>query len=166
MNQNWKNKKPEEIEDIMNKVSLRNVTKNDWKFILSIRNQDSVRTTCHDTSKISYLTHMVYMKSLVNNPNAFHWIITFERKDVGYIKIIDLEFGSSIKDGYQGMGIGTKAYSLVFKEAKKLGLTKLTASVKIDRLTPLKFEEKTGWKKIGFDYKNSKLYAYKLERKL
>ena len=148
----------------MNEVSLRNVTRNDWKFISALLNQDSVRFACHDTSKISYSIHVKYMESLEKNPNAFYWIITYEGKDVGFIKIIDLEFGSSIKDGYQGMGIGTKAYSLVFKEAKKLGLTKLTASVKIDRLTPLKFEEKTGWKKIGFDYKNNKLYAYKLER--
>ena len=148
----------------MNEVSLRNVTRNDWKFILALRNQDSIRFACHDTSKISYPIHVKYMESLEKNPNAFHWIITYEGKDVGFIKIIDLEFGSSIKDGFQGMGIGTKAYSLVFKEAKKLGLTKLTASVKIDRLIPLKFEEKTGWKKIGIDYKNKKPYAYKLER--
>jgi len=148
----------------MEKVSLRHVTRDDWRFILSLRNQNSVRTTCHDTSKINYSDHMLYMESLEKNSNAYHWIVTFDKMDVGYIKIIDLEFGSSIKDGYQGMGIGTKAYSLVFKEAKKLGLSKLTASVKIDRLTPLKFEEKTGWKKIGLDYKNNALYGYKLER--
>jgi len=148
----------------MEKVSLRHVTRDDWRFILSLRNQNSVRTTCHDTSKINYSDHVIYMESLGKNSNVYHWIVTFDEMDVGYIKIIDLEFGSSIKDGYQGMGIGTKAYSLVFKEAKKLGLSKLTASVKIDRLTPLKFEEKTGWKKIGLDYKNNALYGYKLER--
>ena len=148
----------------MEKVSLRHVTRDDWRFILSLRNQNSVRTTCHDTSKINYSDHVIYMESLGKNSNVYHWIVTFDEMDVGYIKIIDLELGSSIKDGYQGMGIGTKAYSLVFKEAKKLGLSKLTASVKIDRLTPLKFEEKTGWKKIGLDYKNNALYGYKLER--
>ena len=148
----------------MEKVSLRHVTRDDWRFILSLRNQNSVRTTCHDTSKINYSDHTLYMESLEKNSNAYHWIVTFDKMDVGYIKIIDLELGSSIKDGYQGMGIGTKAYSLVFKEAKKLGLSKLTASVKIDRLTSLKFEEKTGWRKIGLEYKNNNLYAHKLER--
>ena len=152
--------------EYMNKVSLHNVTRKDWKFILALRNQDSVRMACHDTSKISYLTHVKYMESLEKNSKAFHWIITYNEKDVGYIKIIDLELGSSIKDSFQGMGIGTKAYSLVFKEAKKLGLTKLTALVKTDRLTSLKFEEKTGWKKIGIEYKNKKPYAYKLEHTL
>ena len=148
----------------MEKVSLRHVTRDDWRFILSLRNQNSVRTTCHDTSKINYSDHVIYMESLGKNSNVYHWIVTFDEMDVGYIKIIDLELGSSIKDGYQGMGIGTKAYSLIFKEAKKLGLSKLTASVKIDRLTSLKFEEKTGWKKIGLEYKNNNLYAHKLER--
>jgi len=148
----------------MEKVSLRHVTRDDWRFILSLRNQNSVRTTCHDTSKINYSDHVIYMESLGKNSNVYHWIVTFDEMDVGYIKIIDLELGSSIKDGYQGMGIGTKAYSLIFKEAKKLGLSKLTASVKIDRLTSLKFEEKTGWRKIGLEYKNNNLYAHKLER--
>jgi len=148
----------------MEKVSLRHVTRDDWRFILSLRNQNSVRTTCHDTSKINYSDHVIYMESLGKNSNVYHWIVTFDEMDVGYIKIIDLELGSSIKDGYQGMGIGTKAYSLIFKEAKKLGLSKLTASVKIDRLTSLKFEEKTGWRKIGLEYKNNNLYAHKIER--
>ena len=48
----------------MNKVSIRNVSTNDWKFILTLRNQKNVRISCHDTSKISYSTHIEYMKSL------------------------------------------------------------------------------------------------------
>ena len=48
--------------------------------------------------------------------------------------------------------------------AKKLGLKKLTAQVKIDRETPLKFEMDTGWINKGFIYKDNKPYAYKLEK--
>ena len=52
------------------------------------------------------------------------------------------------------------------KEAKKLGLTKLTAQVKINRKTSLEFEMKTGWVKKGIIYKNNKPYAFSLEKSL
>ena len=42
-------------------------------------------------------------------------------------------------------------------KAKKLGLTKLTAQVKMDRETSIEFEMKTGWiKKEIIPYKNDK----------
>ena len=140
------------------KIALRPVKQTDWKFILELRNQDSVRIACHDTSIIDIKTHFKYMNNLENNPNAFQWIIVVDGKD--------FEFGSSIKDEFRGKGIGTRAYDLVFKEAKKLGLDRITATVKINRDTPLSFEEKTGWKSLGIVYKNKKPYAYKLERLL
>ena len=104
------------------------------------------------------------MTTLEKNPNAYQWIITFNNEDIGHIKIIDLVFGSSLKDDFQGKGIGKKAYFLVFNEAKNLGLTKVKASVRLDRSTPIKFEEDTGWRKLGLEYKNGKPYAHKLER--
>ena len=67
---------------------------------------------------------------------------------------------------YRGRGIGKLAYALVFKEAKKLGLTKITAQVKINRETSLEFEMKTGWVKKGIIYKNNKPYAFSLEKSL
>jgi predicted acetyltransferase len=108
--------------------------------------------------------HEKYMEKLVKNPNAYQWIIVCDGEDVGHIKIVNLEFGSMIKDGFRGKGIGKVAYELVFKEAKNLGLKKLTATVKIDRATPSKFETQTGWEKKKILRKNEKPYAYTLER--
>ena len=104
-------------------TSLRKVEKNDWKFILDLRNQKEVRLACHDTSIIDYQTHLKYMQKMAKNPYFFHWIITYHKKDVGYIKIVNLEFGSMLLNDYRGRGIGKLAYELVFKEAKKLGST-------------------------------------------
>ena len=100
------------------------------------------------------------------NPNFFHWIITYNQKNVGYIKIVNLEFGSMLLNDYRGKKIGKQAYALVFEEAKKLGLTKLTAQVKINRETSLEFEMKTGWIKKEIIYKNNEPYAFSLERSL
>ena len=147
-------------------VKIKLVEEKDWEFILQLRNQEDVRLACHDTSIIDSKTHLEYMQKMKTNPNFFHWIITYNQKNVGYIKIVNLEFGSMLLNDYRGKGIGKQAYALVFKEAKKLGLTKLTAQVKINRKTSLEFEMKTGWVKKGIIYKNNKPYAFSLEKSL
>ena len=106
------------------------------------------------------------MQKMKTNPNFFHWIIIYNQKNVGYIKIVNLEFGSMLLNDYRGKKIGKQAYTLVFEEAKKLGLTKLTAQVKINRETSLEFEMKTGWIKKEIIYKNNEPYAFSLERLL
>ena len=147
-------------------VKIKLVEEKDWEFILQLRNQEDVRLACHDTSIIDSKTHLEYMQKMKTNPNFFHWIITYNQKNVGYIKIVNLEFGSMLLNDYRGKGIGKQAYALVFKEAKKLGLTKLTAQVMTNRETPLEFEMKTGWVKKEIIYKNNKPYAFSLEKVL
>ena len=147
-------------------VKIKPVEKKDWEFILQLRNQKDVRLACHDTSIIDNKTHLEYMQKMETNSNFFHWLVTYNQKNVGYIKIVNLEFGSMLLNDYRGKGIGKQAYALVFKEAKKLGLTKLTAQVKINRKTSLEFEMKTGWVKKGIIYKNNKPYAFSLEKSL
>ena len=148
------------------KVRIRKVTKNDWEFILKLRNQESSRLSFHDTSTVDWDTHVSYMTKTTNKPTDHYCIIISDNKDVGYIKIVNNVFGSNLLDGYRRKGIGSAAYKLVFEEAKRLGFKKLTAEVKIDRLIPLTFEEKIGWKKIKLIYKNKKPYSYKIEKTL
>ena len=147
-------------------VKIRPVEKKDWKFILHLRNLEDIRLAFHDSSIINDETHLKYMQKMEANPNFFQWIITYNKKDVGYIKIDGLVFGSMLLNEYRGKGIGKQAYALVFKKAKKLGLTKLTAQVKMDRETSIEFEMKTGWVKKEIIYKNNKPYAYSLEKPL
>ena len=147
-------------------VKIRPVEKKDWKFILHLRNLEDIRLAFHDSSIINDETHLKYMQKMEANPNFFQWIITYNKKDVGYIKIDGLVFGSMLLNEYRGKGIGKQAYALVFKKAKKLGLTKLNAQVKMDRETSIEFEMKTGWVKKEIIYKNNKPYAYSLEKPL
>ena len=147
-------------------VKIRSVEKKDWKFILHLRNLEDIRLAFHDSSIINDETHLKYMQKMIADKEKNHWIITYNKKDVGYIKIVNLEFGSMLLNDYRGKGIGKQAYALVFKKAKKLGLTKLTAQVKINRKTSLEFEMKTGWIKKEIIYKNNKPYAYSLEKPL
>ena len=146
------------------KVRIRKVSKNDWEFILKLRNQS--RMSFHDTSIVDWDTHVSYMDKITNNPTDHQWIVVSDDKDVGYIKIVNNDLGSNLLSEYKRKGIGSAAYKLVFEEAKKIGLTKLTAQVKINRETSLEFEMKTGWIKKEIIYKNNEPYAFSLERPL
>ena len=146
------------------KVRIRKVSKNDWEFILKLRNQS--RMSFHDTSIVDWDTHVSYMDKITNNPTDHQWIVVSDDKDVGYIKIVNNDLGSNLLSEYRRKGIGSAAYKLVFEEAKKLGFKKLLAEVKIDRSIPLAFEEQVGWKKIKLIYKNKKPYSYKIEKAL
>jgi L-amino acid N-acyltransferase YncA len=106
------------------------------------------------------------MTKITSNTTDHHWIVISDNKDVGYIKIVNNDLGSNLLSEYKRKGIGSAAYKLVFEEAKKIGLTKLTAQVKINRETSLEFEMKTGWIKKEIIYKNNKPYAFSLERPL
>lgn len=145
-------------------IQIRNISDEDWDFIRKIRNQKSSREAFHDTTIASKEKHKAYMIKLRDNSNAFQWIVEYEGKSVGYIKIVNGDLGSFLLDGFKGKGVGTNAYNLVFEEAKKLGLKKIKATVKIDRPTPIKFEEKLGWKIVKTVYKNEHPYSYYIEK--
>ena len=100
-------------------IKLRPVTREDWRFILEIRNQKDVRMACYDTSIIDYSTHEKYMKKLDDQPNCHQWIIVYEGIDVGQVKVDDLVFGYMLAEKYRGKGIWLNAYPLVLEEAKK-----------------------------------------------
>ena len=146
------------------KVEIRDVIEKDWDFILKIRNQHSNRIAFHDTTITSIDTHRKYMTKLRDDPNSFHWIIMYGEKAVGHIKIVNSELGYFLLDGYKGKGIGTNAHELVYDKAKQLGLKKLAATIKVERPTPLSFEEKLGWVKKKIVYKNNKAYSYYIEK--
>jgi len=146
------------------KIGLRNVEQKDWQFILDLRNQDDVRIACHDTSVISLSHHIKYMEKISNDPDVHQWIVTYDRVDVGHIKIVRGELGYMIKGGFRGKGIGTGIYELIDREARKLGIKKLYGVIKINQPIPLRLALKVGFVQKCIIEKNGKPYAYSLER--
>ncbi len=113
-------------------LRLRSVSQNDWAFILDLRNQDSVRTACHDVFIIDLESHIKYMEKLEKDPDSHHWIIVSNDYDVGYVKIVKGEYGYMLKDKYMGKGIGQKHFELVFEKARSLKIPKLTGTIKLE----------------------------------
>ena len=128
----------------MEKITLRGVEKNDWDFILELRNS-SYEFFYKQKKLLEKTEHYEYMTKQISNPNFHQWIITFEEYDVGYVRILDNDVGIMIKEDFRNKGISTKALSLVETKAKELGITKLIALVMKDNDSSKKIFENNGF---------------------
>jgi len=138
------------------KVSLRKITKKDWDYILKIRNKKEFRPFFYTNHIISKKEHYEYLQKQKTNPSFFNWIISYDDKDAGYLRILDNDVSIMVEKKYQGKGIGTKALDLVEKEAKKLGIKKLVGRIMVKNKSS---------KKI-FTKNNFKLKMYWYEKKI
>ena len=130
----------------MTSVTLRKTLKKDWDLILKLRNSDEFRTYFYNQDTISKKEHYDYLTKQKNNSNFRSWIICYGNKDVGYIRILDVDVSIIIDKKYHDKGIGTKTLFLVEKEAKKLGIKKLVGKIMIHNKNSKKIF-------VGNDYK-------------
>ena len=136
-------------------VSFRKVTKNDWDYILILRNNNSFQLNFYEQHKIPKQEHYDYLEKQVNNYNFFNWIICSNNEDVGYVRILDNDVSIMIDEKYHGQGIGEKAISLLESEAKLLGLKKLVGKMMIDNKASEKIFLKNNFKLKMFWYEKS-----------
>lgn len=112
-------------------ISLKPSQKDDWDTILELRNE-FYSMFYKQTSPISQKEHYGYMENQMSNPNFHHWMILYNNEIAGYARILDNDVGIMIKKEYQNKGIATKALAQIEILAKKMGLKKLVALVKIE----------------------------------
>ena len=137
-------------------IQLQTVTKDDWDYILKLRNSKYVQLQMYTKHKITKSEHYEYLKKQKRNQNFKNWMICLDSKNVGYVRILDNDVSIMIEKKYHGKGIGTTTISLIEKEAKKFGIKKLVGRVMIDN-------EKSKQIFLNNDYK-LKMYWY--EKKL
>lgn len=112
-------------------IILRKVSNVDWNYVLNLRNK-FFKSFYKQNRPILQEEHYAYMEKQTSNSKFFQWIICNDNKDVGYVRILDFDVSIMIDDEFQGLGYSSAALKLVEKEAKKIGLEKLTALVKVD----------------------------------
>ena len=112
-------------------VSLRKVNRTDWDYILSLRNNEEFRSFFYEQHTIKKKEHYTYLQKQKINPNFFNWIICYNDKRVGYLRVLDNDISIMIEKKYHGKNIGTKAIKLLEEKATKLGLTTLIGKVMI-----------------------------------
>jgi len=131
-------------------IKLHKVNKNNWDFILDLRNEDF--SNFYEQKKIlSKEDHYIYLSVQDKNPYFHHWLINYESQNIGYIRIKDTDVGIMIKKEFQNKGFATLALQLAVEKARELGIKKLVALVKPENLGSKKiflkndFKEKLHW---------------------
>lgn len=123
------------------KITLRDVKKSDWDYILKLRNEKSYRKNFVHQHTITLEEHTNFLNKQEKNLGFFNQIICYNNKDVGYIRILDNDVGIIIEKQFQNKGIGVKALLLIESKAKDLGIKKLVARIFIQNETSKKIFE-------------------------
>jgi len=126
-------------------IQLIEATKSDWSFILELRN-GFYENFYKQTKPIELDEHTNYLESQLRNPKFHHWIIEYDDKKIGYIRILDDDVGIMLKNEFQNKGLATKALKLVEEKAKSLGITKLIAKVKVENESSKRIFENNNFK--------------------
>jgi len=126
-------------------IILKLVDKKDWDFIYYLRKNKIYKDNFYTKSSFSKDEHYSYLSKQEQSSNFFHWIITVEDQNVGYIRILDNDVSIMIDEKYQGKEIGQQALELMEKEAKKVGIHKLVGRIMINNESSKKIFEKNGY---------------------
>jgi len=116
-------------------LSFRKVKKDDWSFILELRNQ-FYKNFEKQKLPIPLAEHIKYMEHQLTNLNFKQWIIIDNEIDIGYIRILDMDISILIKKEFHSQGFGTNSLKFLLKQEnlpeKLIGrvLAKNTSSVK------------------------------------
>ena len=113
-------------------INLKKCTKDNWDFILSLRNDFYKNSLYIQVKPLTKTEHYEYMEKQSKNPNFHQWITVMDEKIIGYIRILDNAINIMVSKEYHDQGIGSIMLKLLEIEAKKLGITKLIGLVRID----------------------------------
>lgn len=125
-------------------ITITPAIETNWDFILSLRN-DFYKDFFSQTEPLTKNEHYQYLKNQKNNPKFHHWMITFDDKIVGYVRLLDSDVGIMLKKDFQNKGIASYALELLEKEAKSIGISKLIAKVQIKNIASRKIFEKNDY---------------------
>ena len=111
-------------------IKLRQVSKEDWDYILELRNNFFKDDFIELKKILTKKEHYEYMKNQKSNTNFHQWISSDGKNNVGYIRLLKDDVSIIVDQKFQNKGIGTKMLELMEKEARKIGLKKIKALVR------------------------------------
>tara|TARA_B100001765_G_C19457240_1_gene317507 strand:+ start:679 stop:1098 length:420 start_codon:yes stop_codon:yes gene_type:complete len=111
-------------------IKLREVCKEDWDYILQLRNSFFKDDFLEQQKVLTKKEHYEYMEKQKSNTNFYQWVSFDGEKNVGYIRLLEDDVSVIVDQKFQNKGIGTIMLALMEKEAKKIGLKKIKALVR------------------------------------
>ena len=110
-------------------IKLREVCKEDWDYILQLRNSFFKDDFLEQQKVLTKKEHYEYMEKQKSNTNFYQWISFDGKKNVGYIRLLEDDVSVIVDQKFQNKGIGTIMLALMEKEAKKIGLKKIKKEI-------------------------------------
>jgi predicted acetyltransferase len=126
-------------------IKFRKCTRDDWDYILSLRNEFYKNSLYIQDKPLTKGEHYDYMETQSKNPNFYQWITVMDEQIVGYIRILDSAVNIMVSKEYHGKGIGSMMLKLLEIEAKKLGITKIISLIRVDNNASKKIFEKNNY---------------------
>jgi RimJ/RimL family protein N-acetyltransferase len=127
-------------------IKLREVCKEDWDYILQLRNSFFKDDFLEQQKVLTKKEHYEYMEKQKSNTNFYQWISFDGKKNVGYIRLLEDDVSVIVDQKFQNKGIGTIMLALMEKEAKKIGLKKIKALVRKNNFSSEKIFLKNNYK--------------------
>ncbi len=124
-------------------LSFRKVKKDDWSFILELRNT-FYKNFEKQKLPITLTEHIKYMEHQLTNSNFKQWIIINNEIDIGYIRILDTDISILIKKEFHSKGFGTNSLKFLLKQENLP--EKLIGRVLAENMSSVKAFEKAGFK--------------------
>jgi len=126
-------------------IELIDVDKKNWDFIMGLRNE-SYKNFYKQKKPLQKEEHYKYLEKQKSNPNFHHWLISYENKLVGYVRLLDNDVGIMIKNEFQNKGIASQVLKLMEDKSRDLGITKLIALVQLGNESSKKIFLKNDYK--------------------
>ena len=127
-------------------IKLKEVCKEDWDYILQLRNSFFKDDFLEQQKVLTKKEHYEYMEKQKSNTNFYQWISFDGKKNVGYIRLLEDDVSVIVDQKFQNKGIGTIMLALMEKEAKKIGLKKIKALVRKNNFSSEKIFLKNNYK--------------------
>ena len=127
-------------------IKLREVCKEDWDYILQLRNSFFKDDFLEQQKVLTKKEHYEYMEKQKSNTNFYQWVSFDGEKNVGYIRLLEDDVSIIVDQKFQNKGIGTIMLALMEKEAKKIGLKKIKALVRKNNFSSEKIFLKNNYK--------------------
>jgi RimJ/RimL family protein N-acetyltransferase len=130
-------------------MKLRKVTYDDWKILLTWRNEPTTRKNSFEQKEISESTHKLWFNDSLINPYRKIYILEDNLTPVGYIRSDNLltneyTLSWSIASDQRGKGYGTKILKLFLQD--KTG--KFIAEIKPENTASIKMVQNNGFEKL------------------
>lgn len=132
-------------------VNFKNLSEEEKKEILKIRNHKDVRKFMHNKERITLKAHRKFIKNL-NDKNAIYLAVRDARGLVGAISLVDMD-GNRAKAGlYKNLNLkeslGGVLLELIEQIARKIGLKELILEVKKENTKAIKLYERHKYQKL------------------